>query len=318
MAKWALRIGSLAAAVAAAVAYAGWRWVTPPREPPPDPQGVTGQDVFFPSLDGTRLHGLYLEGRADYPTVVLCHGYIKSLAEPYEIGLSLHQAGYNVFLLDFRASGKSGGRFTTLGYKETWDVLAAVRYVRDSYRRLPIGVLGISMGASAAIMAAVHSGDIAALVADSPFAQAEDVVRKKLGDFLRLPWLVPLAWLSVRLGEELAGGRLREVRPMDSLGRLASRPTLFIYGEKDSYIPPEQRQALLAAAGAAKEAWIAPGADHAMARVDHPQEYRQRVQQFFDRYLLGDGVSRRRGRRPRRAPPRRGSPPAPHPGAEPG
>jgi len=270
---------------------------------------VGQQEVYFPSLDGTRLHGLYIEGREDYPTIVLCHGYIRSLAEPYEIGLALHEAGYNILLLDFRACGKSGGRFTTLGYKETWDVLAAVRYLRDNYRRFPVGVLGISMGASAAIMAAAQSEDIAALVVDSPFAQAADVVHKKVADFVPFPWLEPLAWLSVRIGERLSGARLGEVRPIDCVGRLG-RPILFIYGEKDSYIPSSQPQALCAAAGPEAEVWFAPGADHAMARLDYPQEYRQRVQQFFDRYLLRAeaGASPRGGCRQGRVSPRPGSP----------
>lgn len=284
---------TLVAALAAAIGYMGWRWVTPRREPLPDHQGLQCQRVFFPSLDGTRLHGLYFEGRENYPTILLCHGYVRSLAEPYEIGLSLNEAGYNTFLIDFRACGQSGGRFTTIGYKETWDVLAAVRYVRDNYQRLPIGILGISMGAAAAIMAADRSDDIAALVLDSPFAHLEETVRKKAVEFIRYPWLGPLAWLGVRVGEQLSGGRLREVRPIDCVGRIASRPMLFIYGEKDSYIPSSHPEALCAAAGQDKEVWFAPGAEHAMARFDYPEEYRERVQQFLDRYLLKrEGTSR--------------------------
>ncbi len=42
--------------------------------------------------------------------------------------------------------------------------------------------------------------------------------------------------------------------------------------------------------------WTAPGSDHAVARLDHPQEYMRRVLEFFDRYLRGA-----KRRRPRRA-----------------
>ncbi len=277
---------ALLAALAVGVPYIGWRWVRPRREPAtPDQGGLEAYDVYFPSLDGTRLHGLYLVGKEAFPTLILCHGYAKSLAEPWEIGRRLHQAGYNVFLLEFRASGRSGGRYSTLGHRETWDLLAAVRFVRRNYGREPIGVLGISMGAATAIMVAAQSPDIAAVVADSPYADLGGVLRRKVADFALLPWLEPLGWLSIRIGQRLAGFRAADVRPIDCLQRLAPRPLLLIYGQRDSYIPAGQVQELFCQAGEPKELWLAPDSDHAMARLDHPEEYLERVMAFFDTYL---------------------------------
>jgi alpha-beta hydrolase superfamily lysophospholipase len=285
------------AATATTLLRLGWRWVTPCRD-----AALTGrpcgdrEEVWFRSLDGTRLHGLWVPGRRNYPTVVLCHGYYRTLAEPLDVGLELNQAGYNVFLFDFRACGKSGGRFSTIGWKETWDVQAAVRFAGERYGRGPLGILGISMGAAAAITAAAQGQEIAALVADSAFAHLEGVMRKKIPEFARVRWLVPFGWVSVLIGELLAGGHLRTLRPVDYVGRLSPRPLLFIYGERDSYIPPEQPGELFAAAGEPKEIWTAPGSDHAVVRLDHPEEYIGRVLAFFDRYLRGVKRPRRRQR----------------------
>ena len=278
--------GALAVA-ATVVFYAGWRWVRPGREPaPPDPAGAHAEHVYFSSLDGTRLHGLYLPGRDDYPTVLLCHGYAKSLAEPWDIGLRLNRAGYNTFFLEFRACGQSGGRYTTMGYKETWDLLAAVRYIKVAYGRKPIGVLSISMGAAVAIMAAARSPELAAVVADSPYADLQGVLRHKVSDFVILPWLVPLGWLSIRLGQRLAGFQAAQVRPIDYVQDIAPRPLLLIYGQRDRFIPAEQAQQLFRRAGEPKEIWLAPDSDHAVARLDHPEEYLRRVLAFLDGYLL--------------------------------
>ncbi len=233
------------------------------------------------------MHGLWVPGRGDYPTVVLCHGYFKSLAEPCDLGIALNEAGYNVFLFDFRACGRSGGRFTTIGYKETWDVLAAIRCVEDRYGRGPVGVLGISMGAAAAIIAASQTDRIAAVVADSAFAHLEGVMRKKIPEFAPAAWMVPFGWVSVLIGEILAGGRLRRVRPVDYVAGISPRPVLFVHGENDSYVPADQPGELFESAGEPKESWMAPGSDHAVARLDHPQEYRRRVLEFFDRSLRG-------------------------------
>lgn len=297
---WLASLGFIAAATSGLL-WVGWRWVTPRREAGPvHPPGIDAQEVWFRSLDRTRLHGLWIPGRKNYPTVVLCHGYFKSLAEPFDVGVALNEAGYNVFLFDFRACGQSGGRFTTIGHREAWDVQAAVRFVEERYGRPDgVGVLGISMGAAAAIIAASQADEIAAVVADSPFAHLEGVMRKKIPDFAPARWIVPFGWVSVLIGEAMAGGRLRQVRPVDCVGRISPRPVLFICAERDSYIPHEQFGELFEAAGEPKEMWTAPGSDHAMARLDHPEEYMRRVLAFFDRYLRGV-------KRPRRPPARLG------------
>lgn len=294
-------LGFLIAAGASAVLWGAWRSVTPAREaPPPYPPDVDLEEIRFPSRDGTPLFGVFLPGRKGYPGIVLCHGYFKSLAEPFEIGLRLNREGYNVLLFDFRGCGRSGGRFTTIGYKETWDVLAAVQFLKSRLGEGPIGVLAISMGAAAAIMAAAMTADIAALVADSPYAHLQGVVRQRLSEAAPFRWMVPLGWLSALLGQLISGGRMHGVRPVEHVGGLSPRPILFIYGERDSYIPPEQTRELFAAAGEPKEMWLVPGSDHAVGRLDHSEEYMRRVLDFFHRHLAGG-----RARRPKRSRPGR-------------
>ena len=280
---------------AAVIVWVGWRWVTPARKPEPAlPEGLEVEEVWFRSLDRTRLRGLWIAGRKPYPTIVLCHGYYRNLAEPFEVGLALNRAGYNVFLFDFRACGRSGGRFTTVGLKEAWDVEAAVSYVSERYGRGPVGVLGISMGGGAAIMAGARRDEIAAVVTDCAFTDLGDIMRLKIPEFARAG-TAPLGWLSIAVGEWMAGGRLRDVRPVDYVGRLAPRPLLLIYSGRDSYLPPEQPGDMFAAAGEPKEMWLAPGSDHAVARLDHKAEYERRVVEFFDRYLRGGRGRRRAG-----------------------
>jgi dipeptidyl aminopeptidase/acylaminoacyl peptidase len=280
-------ISVVLAALAAVVASVGYLWVKPLRlllqEPiPPD---VSVEDVHFPSHDGTRLHGLLIPGQPGYPALLLCHGYFKTLAEPFELACELNRVGYQVLLIDFRACGLSDGRFTTLGHREVLDVLGAVDYLRLRLGELPIGVLGISMGAVAAIMAATECPHIKALVVDSAYADLESVIGKKLADYLRLPLLVPLGWASIRFGEWISQGNVAAIRAVDYVGRLGPRPLLLIHGELDDYVPSDHPQRLLDAANEPKELWLVPGSGHAMARLDHPQEYVQRVQAFFGRYL---------------------------------
>lgn len=271
-------------ALAAAAVWAAWRHVTPrrPAGPPPVPDA---EEVRFRGRDGTRLFGLFLQGRRDYPGVVLCHGYFRSLAEPLEVGLRLHRAGYSVLAFDFRACGRSCGRFTTIGYKETGDVQAAVALLKSRLGSAPVGVYGISMGAAAAIMAAAQTQEITALVADSPYADLEGVARRRMRDLVPLPGLAPFCWPIILMGQLMSGGRMDRMRPADWVGRLSPRPILFIFGEYDSYDPPDHPRRLFAAAGPPREMWVVPGSGHAVARLDHPEEYMLRVLGFFNRHL---------------------------------
>jgi uncharacterized protein len=290
----AIKAMSLAlAALAGLVAGVGYLWVKPHRlfleEPiPPD---ISAEDVYFASRDGTRLHGLRLVGQPDFPVLLVCHGYFKSLAEPFQLACDLNRLGYHLFLVDFRACGLSGGCYTTVGYREVSDVLGAVDYLRAAaVGDGPIGVVGISMGAVAAIMAAADCLDIGAMVVDSAYADLESAIEYKMADIVRLPFLVALGWVSIRVGEWLSGGDVAAVRAIDYVGRFAPRPLLFIYGELDDYLPADHPQRLFQAAKGPKELWLAPGSGHAMARLDHRREYVERVHSFFSRYLVRQGL----------------------------
>lgn len=277
-----LCIGGGLLAAAAIPIYFAWRWVRPHREP--WPRDIKAQQVFFPSLDGHQLQGLWLGDKPNRPTVILCHGYFRSLAEPYEIGLWLNGEGYNALLFDFRGCGRSEAAFTTLAAKETLDVLGAIRWAKE-HTGGPIALYGISMGASAALMAAARSPDVAVLLLDSPYSELEAVVEQRLVTLISHPWLRPVARLSVRLGEILSANAVCQVRPIDAVGGVLPRPMLFIFGENDSLIPRWQWQDLYQASGAAGELWVAPGSGHVRARFDHPEEYRRRLSQFLKRHL---------------------------------
>jgi len=274
----------VSALVSAIVAFAGWRWVTPIRKAARTyPTGVEVKNVRFWSGDGTELFGAYLEGRSGHPGVVLCHGYFRDHFEPLETGIAFNQAGYHVLLFDFRGCGRSGGIRTTAGYLETGDVSAAVQYLRGQLGEEPLGVLGISMGAASAIMAAPNAA-VAAIVADSPFAHLEGVMERKVRDFTPHPWLVPLAWTSIAIGEALSGGDYRAVRPVDSVRSLGSTPMLVIYGERDEFVSSDQIDELIQAMPGPKELWILD-CGHAMARIERGEEYRARVLRFFETHL---------------------------------
>lgn len=289
--------GTLAAgAVAAAVAYGGWRWVTPVRRRVDTyPEGLSPEEVWIVSEDGTALFGLFLRGQEKRPGVVLCHGYFLDHRQLLDVAAQLNANGYHVLLFDFRGCGRSEGEHTTAGYLEVWDVLSAVHWLKDRIGGRPVGVLGFSMGAAAAITAATETEDIACIIADSPFAHLEGVMREQVREIVPHPLLEPLAWASIRIGNRISGGNYRAVRPVDSVRKLDSTPLFVIYGERDEYISADQIDELVQAGAGPKELWILD-CGHVMARKEQPDEYISRVLRFFDANL-SDGKKRGSRRR---------------------
>lgn len=134
----------------------------------------------FVSEDGIRLSMLLLTPEnANGNAVVVCHGVRHDKQSGVRYVQYLLRAGYTLACIDFRNHGDSSGSITTYGYFERKDILAAIRHLRESAQISGrIAVLGASMGAACAIMAAASSDQIDALVLDSPFASLEQMVAK--------------------------------------------------------------------------------------------------------------------------------------------
>ncbi|HUG24197.1 alpha/beta fold hydrolase [Piscinibacter sp.] len=92
--------------------------------------------------------------------------------------MALH-AGFSVLTIDLRGHGTSSPARLTYGARERHDVLGAVDWLRaQGHSR--IGLLGASMGAATALMAAAHEPAISALVVDSPFADFAQMIERHL------------------------------------------------------------------------------------------------------------------------------------------
>jgi len=77
-----------------------------------------------------------------------------------------------------------------------------------------------------------------------------------------------------------------EVVPEKLVGLISPRHVFIIHGQEDETIVSGDAKALYAAAKEPKEdMWIIPGAGHAEGAEIAPEEYGERVVNFFDRHL---------------------------------
>lgn len=252
-------------------------------EPIPDAADVVAlpvQDVSFYNWRGELLSGWLALTTPGAPVIILNHGTPGNRMSMLSRAAFLFDHGFNVLLFDFQSYGKSQGLMSTLGMVESEDILAAISYLhsRPDTMFSKIGVLGLSMGATAAVLAAGRTNDILALVAESCPVDATLVKTDVPGEAAREA--------DRLLVEQVFGVDITQARPIDVVHKLAGHTAIFfVNGDADTITPLAGMQALFDSASAPKQDWVVPGAGHAQSFDVDMQDYIQRIDAFFDKYL---------------------------------
>ncbi|MDO4380662.1 MAG: alpha/beta hydrolase, partial [Clostridia bacterium] len=104
--------------------------------------------------DGTKLIGYLLRPEKPSKLFAFCsHGYRSEGRREFS-GISQYylSRGFNVFLVDHRASGESDGKYIGFGYYEAKDCVKWLHFLNDTFGSdISIVVHGVSMG-SATVM----------------------------------------------------------------------------------------------------------------------------------------------------------------------
>lgn len=245
--------------------------------------GLEFEDVSLDTEDGLRLRGWWIPCRGSERAIVQLHGHSGSMDPDLGYVPAWHAAGYNVLMFDFRAHGRSEGRLSTFGYLECLDVLAAARWARQARGMRRVALVGFSLGAMAALLAAPLSPDVDAVVADGSPARIRSAITV-WGLERGVPrWLARVLSRLVLLGASLRlRANLFRYEPVRWVGRIAPRPLLIIHGDLDQYCPDFEE---LRAAAVGAELWRLPDVGHVQASQVYPEEYRRRVVGFLDRVM---------------------------------
>ena len=155
-----------------------------------------------------------------------------SRADALSLAAALHEKGFNLLVYDQRGSGANPKEGSTLGWRETDDLVAALEFTRrrpevDARR---MGVWGVDVGAWAALAAAASYREIRAIAADSAYESVDDFLAVRLRSDIGVEsHLLEVACAQVfRLYRPVvAGGSDRSLR----LDALADRSVLFIQGD---------------------------------------------------------------------------------------
>lgn len=270
-------------AFAAAVWLAGSALSVPVNQSvgnlPPD---LHGRSVEFSSASGAMIRGWLIDGRKGVGAIVLLHGLRANRLSMLERARFLSRQGYAVLLFDFQAHGESTGQHITFGGLESMDAQAAVDFLQHAVPDEKIGLIGVSMGGAAAILASPKL-DVQALVLEMVYPTISEAVANRLtmrlGNWANVFTPLLTSQLKPRLGIDA-----QALRPIDKVKDITA-PKLFIAGAKDEHTPLNESVRLFDAACEPKQIWIVGGAKHQDLHKAAQEQYEKRVLDFFGQTL---------------------------------
>ena len=198
---------------------------------PPDGSTV----IELRSADGTKLSAWSTPAKAKKAktAVILVHDAGGQRADLKRLATAL-RADHDVITLDLRGHGASADAATTLGPAEAEDVRAAIdAAVEDGDTQ--IALVGVGLGASAALAAAGGDSRVDGIVAIAPWPRVADAIAAQLkADDVPLAW--PADWATLVAMLFRTGRDVTSADAVDAVTRTTA-PIMLVAGSDDPLLP---------------------------------------------------------------------------------
>jgi fermentation-respiration switch protein FrsA (DUF1100 family) len=215
----------------------------------------THRDVVFEATDGVPIHGWYFPAENARGSVLVLHGNAQNLSTHVNSVLWLVKEGLNLFIIDYRGYGWSGGEPSLAGVHR--DAAAALDKLFEMPETDPdrVVVLGQSIGGSIAVYLVSHTPHkerIRALVIDSAFSSYRLIAREKMSDFwITWPFQYPFSFF---FNEDYSA--------VKHIGQVSPVPVLILHGLDDPIVPTHHGRMLFEAARDPKQFWLTATPGH--------------------------------------------------------
>ena len=184
-----------------------------------------------------------------------------------------------------RASGESGGRYSTLGGQEKSDCTEWVKWVNDHCGEdTPVYLAGVSMGASYILMASESASaySVHGIISDCGFAGPIKIIDR--GTKEKLPGWMPIQiWdFFLESGTRLFGKfSISQIDATEAI-RKTSIPILYIHSDTDELAPLSEIYKLYNSEK--DERVVLHGAAHGESYVTDPDTYSKAIINFMRKH----------------------------------
>ncbi|CAM5182704.1 AB hydrolase-1 domain-containing protein OS=Ureibacillus acetophenoni OX=614649 GN=SAMN05877842_10453 PE=4 SV=1 [Ureibacillus acetophenoni] len=243
------------------------------------------EEMLIDSPNGYQVKGVFLQPLDTKNTVIISHGVTENKLNSMKYARMYERLGFNTFVFDHRRHGESGGKTTSYGHYEKFDLQAVVQTVRSIIGDDAIlGIHGESMGAATTLLYAGSIEDNADFyIADCAFSdfskQVSHVIKKQTVLRTKLP--VHLANIFLKLRD---GYSIWDVSPKEAVSNIKS-PILFVHSLQDDFILPEMSEEMYEVKKEPKMIKRFEKGAHAQSFNENPVEYEQTVKDFLEKYV---------------------------------
>lgn len=246
------------------------------------PEGLPWREVSVPARNGKRLFGWFIPARGCGPALVIMHGWGGNAEMMLPLAAPLHAAGYSLLLVDARCHGRSDDDSFASLPRFAEDIESALDWLggQPEIDHRCLGLVGHSVGAGAALLAASRRPDVRAVVSLAAFAHPAAMMKRWLAS-KRVPYW-PFGAYVLAYVQRVIGHRFADIAPCNTIARVPC-PVLLVHGSEDETVPmAEAVQIHAARASDAVELLLVPG-----SHDDYGDIGRQfaAVRDFLDRAL---------------------------------
>ena len=242
------------------------------------------ETIEITAHDGVRLTGHLHSCEGATRTIIAMHGWRSSWRNDFGmIADFLFENQCNVLFVEQRGQGQSGGDYMGFGMIERYDCLDWIQWAQQqTFGKLPIYLVGVSMGASTVLMTAGFDlpDTVKGIIADCGFTSAHEIWKYVTESNL------PLLYTGLRgeLANDICRRKIqigsKDYSCIDAL-QTGKTPVLFIHGTDDKFVPIEMTYENYKACVAPKRLFIVPGAEHGLSYVVDKAGYEAAVKRFW-------------------------------------
>jgi len=248
-------------------------------------QSIQKEDITIQSKFGYPIKGWFVKGTEKNRFIIISHGVTQNKLNSIKYMKLFLKRDWNVLLYDHRRHGETGGKTTSYGHYEKFDLESVVTWVKEKYgENSTIGIHGESMGAVTTLLYAGMIEDGADFyIVDCPFSDFEAQLKYllKVDYKIPAPLVLPFANIFLKLRD---GYSIKDVSPVSVIQNIKN-PVLFIHSAKDDYILPEMTMELYKMKEGPKQMLIAERGKHAYSFADNKEAYEKVIDDFFANYV---------------------------------